>query len=616
LETTDLHVHVLPYDYYADRPTDTAGLSRTAILIKSARAEAKNSLLVDNGDLLQGTPLGDYAAYERGLKDGDTHPIIHAMNHIGFEASTLGNHEFNYGLDFLMKSLAGAHFPVVSANVITKRTQNARTDTTLIKPYVILERNIQDGTGETHPIKIGIIGFTPPQVMTWDRQNLEGKVETRDIVNTARDYIPQMKEDGADIILALNHSGIGSAKHTEGMENASVPLAALDGIDAIVTGHSHLVFPSPTFAGLEAVDAEKGLIHGKPATMAGLWGSHLGVIDLLLERDGREWRVITSSVEARPIAHRTEDDQVVPLVYDCKDVLEATAHSHRETLNYIRRPVGKTDTALTSYFSLIADDPSIHLIADAQKWYLRDMFKKTAHADLPILAAVSPARSGGRAGPNFYTDVPAGDIAIKNVADLYLFPNAIRAVRINGSQIKNWLERSAGLFLEIAPGVKDQHLLNSAFPSYYFDIICGITYEIDVSQPSRFTETGDAKAPRASRIVKLEYEGRPITDDMEFIVATNSYRANGGGRFPGADGSTLIFEGPDTIRDILVRYITEHGTVTPKPQDTWRFKSQPDTTALFQTNAKAVPHIQALTNVKIEPTGMAKLGLAEFRITF
>ena len=159
METTDLHVHVFPYDYYSDGPRDTVGLARTAALIDNIRDEATNSLLVDNGDFLQGNPMGDYIAYERGMKEGDLHPVIAAMNAVGFDASTLGNHEFNYGLDFLMKSLAGAAFPIVSANVVREMGATPRDDTPLIPPYVILDRNLTDGAGETHPIKIGLIGF-------------------------------------------------------------------------------------------------------------------------------------------------------------------------------------------------------------------------------------------------------------------------------------------------------------------------------------------------------------------------------------------------------------------------------------------------------------------------
>lgn len=614
METTDLHVHVWPYDYYGDRPVDTVGLARTAAHIADIRAEASNALLIDNGDFLQGNPMGDYIAYERGMKEGDMHPIITAMNQVGFDASTLGNHEFNYGLDFLMKSLAGAAFPVVSANVTKEAGSDPTKDTTLIPPYVILDRQVVDGAGESHSIKIGLIGFVPPQIMNWDRKHLEGNVIARDILETARAYVPQMKEEGADIIIALSHSGIGSAQETDGMENASVPLASVDGVDALLTGHSHLVFPSPTYADYAAVDAEAGTIHGKPATMGGFWGSHLGVIDLMLELDAGEWRVVTHSVETRPISKRNEDRSITALVESEQDVLDATATDHEETLNYVRTAVGKTAAPLHSYFALVADDPSVQIVSKAQTWYIEDMLKGTEHEGLPILSAAAPFKAGGRGGPEYYTDVPAGDVAIKNVADLYLYPNTVRAVRVSGKEVRDWLERSAGMFNQVEKGSSDTSLLNPSFPSYNFDVIDGVSYQIDLSEPSKFTPKGEMANPNANRIKNLTFDGTPVTDDMEFVIATNNYRASGGGSFPGADGSTVIFEAPDTNRDVIVRYIVEQGTVQPSADANWTFAPLDGATVLFETGPKAVDYIDDVKGVAIEPAGEGADGFSLFRL--
>jgi 2',3'-cyclic-nucleotide 2'-phosphodiesterase/3'-nucleotidase len=614
METTDLHVHVFPYDYYSDKPTDTVGLARTASIIKEIRDESTNSILVDNGDFLQGNPMGDYIAYERGMKEGDMHPIIQAMNTLGYEASTLGNHEFNYGLDFLMKALAGANFPIVSANIAKEMGANPRADKTLLKPYVILDKKVKDGAGNEHDIKIGLIGFVPPQVMNWDRKHLEGKVQARDIVETAEAYVPEMKEAGADIIIALSHSGIGEAQRTDGMENASVPLAEVNGIDALMTGHNHLVFPSEKFSDFAGVDIAKGTIHGKPAAMGGFWGSHLGLIDLMLEKDGNEWKVVTSTTEARPISKRGEDRKVTALVESQEDVLASVQKEHDETLAYVRRSVGKTDAPLHSYFALVADDPSVQIVSQAQQWYIAEMMQGTKWEGLPILSAAAPFKAGGRGGPDYYTDVAKGDVAIKNVADLYLYPNTVRAVEISGAQVKDWLERSAGMFNQVEPGQADQPLLNPEFPSYNFDIMDGVTYKIDLSQPSKFDSDGNVINEDANRIVDLQFDGKPIDPEARFVVATNNYRASGGGSFPGALGDTIIFEGPDTNRDVIVRYIVDQGTISPSADGNWTFKELEGTSVVFDTGPNAKQYAGDVKGVTIEEAGEGDDGFARFRI--
>jgi 2',3'-cyclic-nucleotide 2'-phosphodiesterase/3'-nucleotidase len=287
--------------------------------------------------------MGDYVAYERGLKEGDVHPVVAAMNEVGIDAGTIGNHEFNYGLPFLGKGAGRRALPGRAG----EPRQGAlgpgpRDDQTLVKPYVILDRELVDGSGAKLPIRVGVIGFTPPQVMVWDRAHLEGRVQARDIVATARAYIPQMREEGAELVVALSHSGIAAGPAAEGAENASLHLATVDGFDAILTGHQHRVFPGETFAGIEGVDLAAGRLMGVPAAMPGFWGSHLGIVDLTLAREGGRWRVLESRVENRPISKRGEGNKVEPLVASDERVLASVQEQHQATLTYVRRPVGRT----------------------------------------------------------------------------------------------------------------------------------------------------------------------------------------------------------------------------------------------------------------------------------
>jgi 2',3'-cyclic-nucleotide 2'-phosphodiesterase/3'-nucleotidase len=611
LETTDIHVNVLPYDYYADAPNETFGLSRAASIIAAIRAESTNSLLLENGDYLQGSPMGDYIA-SRGMKAGDIHPVIKGMNTLGYAAGTLGNHEFNYGLDFMDKVNAGANYPLVCANLIrgTTLASNPRNDNLYLKPYVILDRMIKDGEGNTFPIKIGVIGFVPPQIMIWDSSNLTGKVITRDIVEAAAAWVPVIREQGADIVVALSHSGINPNREP-GMENASLFVAGVPGIDVVYTGHSHLVFPGPTYANLPGVDNTKGTLMGKPAVMAGFWGSHMGLIDLLLQRDGNKWKIASFEVEARPIIKR-ENNQNVPTVKDAQNVVDAVKADHDATLVYVRQPVGKTAAPLFSYFALVKDDPSVQIVNQAQTWYTKQMMKGTQWEALPILSAAAPFKAGGLPGPDYYTDVPAGDVAIKNVSDLYLFPNTTRAVLITGAQVREWLEMSAGIFNQLQPGKADQALVNDRFPSYNFDVIDGVTYQYDLTQPQRYDSGGKLLNPDAHRVVNLQFGGKPIDPAQKFVVATNNYRAGGGGNFPEINDKVTIFVGPDTNRDVIVRYIVDQGTFNPSADGNWSFAPIAGATAMFQSGPKAKNHLGDVKGVEF--VSDAPTGFANFRM--
>lgn len=607
--TSDLHANIFAYDYYRDRPDDAVGLAKTAALIRAARAEKDNVLLFDNGDIIQGTPLGDYVA-AKGLRKDEVHPMIAAMNVLGYVACTVGNHEFNYGLDFLDRALAGANFPVVCCNVFKP------DGSPYYRPWLTIERTLRDTAGAAQKFRLGVIGFTPPQIVQWDMAHLAGRATAAGIAETARVEIPKLRGEGVDLVVALCHSGIARKGPPQpGEENAALALAEIPGIDAIVLGHQHLLLPGADFAGIDGVDAAAGALRGIPAFMPGFWGSHLGVIDLTLERGASGWRVAGARVEARPIAVRT-DDGMAPLVAAEPDVLAAAQRAHDETLAYVRAPVGDIASPINSYFALVADDPSVQLINAAQLWYARKLIAALPSlSGLPILSAAAPFKSGGRGGPDYYTDVKAGPIAIKNVADIYLYPNTLRAVKIDGATVREWLERSVGVFRQIDPAnAAEQPLLDAAFAGYNFDVIDGVTYLVDPTQPSRYDEDGKLIDASARRILDLRFDGKPIDDKQQFIVITNNYRASGGGNFPGCDGSTIVLEAPDANRDALVRYIVETKHVEPKADGNWRFKPWPSSVvATFLTSPLAAT-VAPPACVKATPMGAAAGGFVKYRV--
>jgi 2',3'-cyclic-nucleotide 2'-phosphodiesterase/3'-nucleotidase len=485
-----------------------------------------------------------------------------------------------------------------------------------LEPYVLLDRTVLDGAGTPRAIRVGVIGLVPPQVMLWDRGHLEGRFEVRDIVEAARAWVPEMREAGADVVVALSHSGIDPAADATMAENASLQLAAIPGIDAVVTGHQHRVWPSEDFAG-EGIDLATGALMGKPATQAGFWGSHMGLIDLMLQLDGGTWTVAAFETGARPIYQRNEDRSITALVGDYAPTLEATDAVHQATLEYVRAEVGTSTAPLQSYFAVVTDDPSVQIVSQAQTWYVTELLQGTEWQGLPVLSAAAPFKSGGRGGPDYYTDVAAGPIAIKNVADVYLYPNTLQAVAITGAQVKDWLERSAGIFNRVTPGQADQPLIDPDVPAYNIDTIDGVTYAIDVTQPSRFDADGALLDPDASRITDLRYAGQPIDPAARFVVATNNYRAGGGGSFPGADGTTVILAAPDTNRDVIVRFIVEQGTISPSADSNWKLAPAGGATVLYDTGPASERYLADVRSrgLVIDPAGDAPDGFLRYRIT-
>lgn len=582
LGTTDLHVSLTGYDYYRNVETVDIGLSRTATLIHQARKEVNNHLLFDNGDILQGNPLGDYAAsslfwqQDSELEGGEkVHPMYQLMNKLSYDAATVGNHEFNYGLDYLRQCITGANFPYTNANIYQTSidTIDSSTDRgevtadTLLPPYLILDRQMVADDGKICPIRIGVIGVVPPQIMQWDKAHLEGKVTVQPMVEAVEYWIPQMREAGADVIVMLAHTGYVDSEDPGVLtENAVLPISQIQGIDAIFFGHAHKLFPGNEFAGKQGVDLERGTISGIPAVEAGVWGSHLGMIDLHLQYDNDIWTVQAGSSQLRAIYHR---EQGLASVEADTELEQIASIPHQIILDHIQTPVGESDIPLYSYFSLIMDSAYVQVINNAQVWYAEQALSDHAYGHLPILSAASAFKTGGRYGPHYYAYIEAGELTLQHTSDIYNYANTLCAVRLTGAEIREWLEWSAGLYQQIDLQSKaEQALINPEFPSFNFDIIDGITYQINVCQPPRYHPAGYILNPQAYRIEALCYQGKEIEDHSEYIVVTNQYRAYST-PFANPDGERVILDVPVENREVLIQYIREQKIIHPEADHNW-----------------------------------------------
>ncbi|MFN2341233.1 MAG: bifunctional 2',3'-cyclic-nucleotide 2'-phosphodiesterase/3'-nucleotidase [Halanaerobium sp.] len=565
LATSDVHQYLMPYDYMEDNIDETIGFSKIYTLIEEERNNNANTLLLDNGDVIQGSLIGNYEYQIEPIETGETQTIIKAYNYAGYEAATIGNHELqDYSMDFLEKAMAGADFPFVSANIMMADNEaEFYTD-----PYTIITKNING-----KDLRIGVIGFVPPQSMLWGKDHLEGNVIIKDIVEQAEKVIPVLAEI-SDLVVVLSHSGITdkAVDSYDARENASYYIAQIDGVDAMITGHHHGTFPDD-YEDLEGVDAEAGTIFGVPTVMPGSWGSALGVIDLEVEENKGSWEVV-----GHQIRHRAVDENV-----ESHPEIEAIAQEiHEKVIEYVRTPIGDTERDITSYLSRVMDSPVTQVINDAQLWWAEREFAEGEYSDLPILSAAAPFRAG-REDADYFTEVMTGGVTIGDVTDIYIYDNQIRVMQLNGEQIIEWLERSAENFNRIDPDSEEsQELLNGDFSAYNFDVIDGIEYQLDVTK-----EIGN-------RVVNASYEGQELTSDMEFLVVTNDYRAGGGGDFPPCVEEDPVYAPSGEVnREIIMNYIEELGTINPEPDYNWHISPfDPAGEVTFRSHPEAMAYVE------------------------
>ncbi|WP_417808735.1 5'-nucleotidase C-terminal domain-containing protein [Thioclava sp.] len=610
LETTDLHGHVRAYDYFTDRASDGAGLAALAGEIAQARRQSPNCLLFDNGDFMQGTPLTQLWGEAAGADRQAINPMIAAMNTVGYDAGTLGNHEFDFGLEQLNQTVQAAHFPIVSANLELSVAARRAHPALVVPPWVMLEREMRDSGGACHRLRIAVIGFLPKQPVSFVQSEGADGFGFCDSVACARMLMEPILAAKPDLVIALAHTGVAPlppvAPHCCKPENTAVDIAAVDGIDVILAGHDHQCFPDPKTPVGEGIDPIRATLNGKPALNAGAYGDHLGVLDLTLEKTaGGPWHIARHRAELRK-----------PRATEAPAVIAACEHAHHSTLAHIRREIGTLESPLHSYFALLGADPCLTLFARAQMRYATRALAWLPEAELPLLCAASSFKAGGRRGPGNYVSIAPGPLRINHIDDLYLFNNTLAAIEISGAELRKWLEHSARSFHQIPSDSQDSWLRDKTYPSYNFDVIFGVTYEFDISRPALYDTEGNLRHTGPGRVRDLRYQGQLVTDKQKFVLLSSSYRLAQCARL-GVIGRPIPLPGPSVkIRDLLMNEARGSKPLQIAAQRVWRFASMAGTSVMCRTAPDAINHLAALgqTGLEVSPLELDEEGFLQLRI--
>jgi 2',3'-cyclic-nucleotide 2'-phosphodiesterase/3'-nucleotidase len=598
VSTTDLHAHLIGYNYTQDVPQPGTGLVQASATIETARAEAANCLLVDNGDLIQGSPLGDVFAQPLPARgSNDVHPMIAAMNALRYDAANLGNHDFEFGFPALQSAFLGADFPVLASNMV-QRDREAAGPPHPFQRRALLDRIVVDHSGKEHSLKIGLLGLLPPEVMPGVQHALGSDLALRDSVAAAREGAALLRDEGADLIVLLVHVGINLGRLAGNSTSLAQKLSRVPGIDALILGHTHEVFPSieDNTNPDDGINPETGQVYGVAAVQAGSLGTHIGLIDLDLERDDTGWFVRASRSEVRSNGH----DPHETISRGAEVLSKLSEPYHTATLTKMRQTVGAVLHPLHSYFSLISNSATERLVGLVLRQHAQTLVASGRFADLPILAAVSPKKIGGLGGAAFFADVPAGPLLERHVFDLYPFPNHFAALPLTGMQLRDWLEKAAEVFNTITEGGAGQNLLHPTIPGYQFESLHGLTYEIDVSQPI------------GNRISDIRHMGRAVAPEDKFMVAMPNFRAFGGGGFVGPNRDELIHEPQTSLRSLLRQQLRQGFDASAGTERTWRFKPLANTPVLFETGPGARAYLNDPATPPLKDLGDAPSGFARF----
>jgi len=554
LGTTDLHSHVFNWDYYSnkaysDSKGNTYGIARIATLVKQLREQKGEDrvLLVDAGDIIQGTSLAYYYANVDPItgkdgKRGPKHPMAIAMNEMRYDAAALGNHEFNYGIEVLRKFEQQCRFPLLGANAL-----DAKTLRPAFQPYTVKCIRVPGAPD----IKVGILGLTNPGIALWDKDNVSGKLVFPGLVEQAKKYVPRLRALGCDVVFLTDHSGLdGSTSWGDELpyvENASNLVAEqVPGIDAILVGHTHVDVPTYT---VKNEETGEDVLLSEPYC----YGYRLSVFDFQLELHHGCWKVTGKTATTLNSNTVAEDARITEL-------LEA---DHELVVKYVNTAIGTSTEDMSTAEACWKDVPAIDFIHQVQMEAVKSGLS-TADAALPL---ISVAACFSRTA-----DIPKGDVTIRDVAGLYIYENTLYGKKLTGAQLKDYLEYAAKYYHQVPSGTKvDTSTVTNAnsFWDYMYDTAAGVSYDIDIAQAE------------GSRIKNLTYNGAAVADDQVFVVAVNNYRANGGSGYPHIAAAEAAYSSTNQVRDLMIAYATAKGTIDPSTFAATNWKLTQDGTGVF-----------------------------------
>lgn len=590
LATTDLHGHLRAYDYTSDRAQPGTGLSGIATLIRQARAEAQQTgqatVLLDNGDTLQGTPLASLLA-KAPVTPGNA--IVACLNALAYDAVGVGNHDLDHGQTYLADVARALEMPMICSNI-----KGALNDA--VQTSALISCAIPDGKGSTKRLKLGVLSLLPPLTGVWNRHVLGADTEIAGAVDCLNAKIPDLRAQGADLVVVLAHMGVGHMQSAPNAEEVALALVDVEGIDALITGHTHRRLPGPDYQGRVGVDANAGRLRGVPAVMAGHGGSDLAVLDLrVTEEDGR-WRVVDHHAELRRNTPETPlDDHIMAL----------SAAAHEATRTALSRPVARVKKPLHNFFALLGPTGPGRLLARTKARIVRDALRGSRYADLPLLASAAAHTSGGRAGPDHYLHIPAGQMLQRHIAGLDPYSNQVLARLITGAELQRWLEHSALIFAQIARDQPDQSLIDPTIPGFHFDTIFGVQYDIDPTMPS---------GPGSGRIRNLRWQGTPVAADQEMVIATNQFRAAGGGGFLATPRERILMRKPALTAEDFSREVAETGHDVWPAEPAWRFAPDLGLHATILTSPVAAQYLDDIAHLSPEILDITCEGFARLRV--